>query len=60
MSDPFTEIRYVGDHRAEVLRNAGYESLAELNNATKDEIAAVDGLDEQIAERVVRHFERDR
>ena len=59
MSDPLTEIRYVGPHRADVLRSAGYDSLEELSQASRDEIASIDGLKEGIAERVVRHFERE-
>ncbi|WP_083761672.1 helix-hairpin-helix domain-containing protein [Natronomonas pharaonis] len=59
MSDPFTEIRYVGDHRADVLRNAGYDSLDELSQASRDEIASIDGFEDGIAERVVRHFKNE-
>ncbi|WP_436911993.1 helix-hairpin-helix domain-containing protein [Halosimplex marinum] len=60
MSDQFTEIKYVGEHRADVLSQAGYTSLEELSQATKQEVASVDGLDEAIAERIVHHFEKER
>ena len=60
MSDQFTEIRYIGEHRANVLSDAGYNSLDELSEASKEEIASIDGFDEGIGERVVQHFDKDR
>jgi predicted flap endonuclease-1-like 5' DNA nuclease len=47
--DDLTELDGVGPARADELREAGYESYADLRAASADELAAIDGVSEDAA-----------
>ena len=56
MNEEIREIPYVGEARAERLHGAGFKNREDLQDATRDDIIAIQGLDEGIADRVVTHF----
>ncbi len=53
----FTRIPHITERKAVALYDAGYRTAAALQQATRDELAAVDGLDGSDAKRIREHFE---
>jgi len=51
-AEDLTEIGGVGDETAESLREAGYETVEDVREASQDDIAAVDGVSTALAARV--------
>jgi len=53
----FTKIPHITERKAVALYDAGYKTVTALEQATRDEIAAVDGLEAGDAKRIREHFE---
>lgn len=47
-----TDISGVGDEKAEALREAGYENVADLRDADQDDLAEVEGVGNALAARI--------
>ncbi|OGS49520.1 MAG: isoleucine--tRNA ligase, partial [Euryarchaeota archaeon RBG_16_68_12] len=54
----FTKIPHLTERKAIALYDAGYKTVSALEQATRDELAAVDGLDPGDAKRIREHFEK--
>lgn len=54
-----TNLPHVGDKRAERLREQGYESAAEVRDATVEELAALDGVGEPLAKAMLGEGDDD-
>ena len=48
----FTSIKEVDESRAKALYEAGYTSVEDLNEATAEELSGVNGITDQLAERI--------
>ncbi len=53
----FTRIPHVTERKAIALYDAGYKTLAALQQATKDDLAKVEGLEAGDVKRIREHFE---
>lgn len=51
--DPFTDLTDIGEARASDLRDAGYDSFADLAAAFADDLAAIDGISENHARDLI-------
>ncbi len=54
----FTKIPHISERNAIALYDAGYKTVAALEQATRDELAAVTGLDADDPKRIREHFEK--
>ena len=50
--EELTDISGIGDAKAESLREAGFESVADLETADQDDLAAADGISDALAARI--------
>ncbi|TLZ73092.1 MAG: DUF835 domain-containing protein [Methanobacteriota archaeon] len=53
----FTKIPHITERKAIALYDAGFKTVASLQQATKDDLARVEGLDAGEARRIREHFE---
>src|SRR5213594_1513189 len=53
----FTKISHLSERKASALYDAGYKTVAALQEATRDDLARVDGLDPNDVRRIREHFE---
>src|SRR5437867_2803062 len=53
----FAKIPHISERKATALYDAGYKTVAGLEQATKDELARVEGLDASDVRRIREHFE---
>ena len=53
----FAKIPHISERKATALYDAGYKTVAALEQATKDDLARVEGLDASDVRRVREHFE---
>jgi len=51
-AEDLTDISGIGDTKAETLREAGYESVADIRGASQDDLAEVDGVGMALAARI--------
>jgi len=58
-NDDFTDLDKVGDAKAEGLRDAGYASFADLDDASVDELSDVDGVSQSLAENIDEQINED-
>ncbi len=52
MTDELTDISGVGDSKAEQLRDAGYETIADIKAASQEELTTIDGIGTALAARI--------
>jgi large subunit ribosomal protein L32e len=46
------DINGISEHRAKTLRHAGFESVADLRDASHEEIAGIEGFGDALATRI--------
>ncbi|RJT02651.1 50S ribosomal protein L32e [Halococcus sp. IIIV-5B] len=51
-AEELTEVDGVGEEKAEALVDAGYETVADLEDADQDDLAAVEGIGDALAARI--------
>ncbi len=54
-TEPLTAIGGITERRAEALRQAGYGTMADLQAASREDLAAVEGISSPLAARIERH-----
>jgi predicted flap endonuclease-1-like 5' DNA nuclease len=57
-TEELTDLKAVGESKAEALRDAGYETVDDLREATQEEIAEVENIGEALSARIKSNADR--